>query len=644
MKARLIYLFLFSICIFKSEVNATPDTLWAPGQVIARLNSSAAAIAHVYLQTTDSLAKDSCLNILDGYLDNIGVWKLKMVHYFDPEADTVYLPEEAFNSFVVYYTDTLDSVMGVVNLLFENNYVDFVHPNWLFKPFATVPDDPKWSSGSDGQDTYMWDMMVPYAWDIQKGCTDIRVAVLDVGFRDLDHPDMVNKFSTIQFNTFNQTYDARGNDGFHGLHCASIIAANPDNNEGIAGIGWNTQIVSVKTSIDPNSTGSEFDNVIRGIDWVVQHNHAKVISMSIGISTNSLDTTKTDPINFPDMEQSLIQAYNSNIIIICAAGNIANGTLELCYPAKSDYAFSVGSVYHNNSNNSFIDRAGYSCFGDELDLVAFGTDIWLANRTDINKYKKDEGTSYSAPMVAAAAALILSQNPYLTTEQVRKALRIGAIKIPDMNNNNHVTEYGYGLLDVHHPLIMIPAIQNDLQFTNQNIYDMKIAHAQNSISAGSGFNVYNDAIVEFKAGGYIELLPGFSTAPSEINEMGVFSATIGIVGNACNGGGARLHNPMVEIPEDNSLMSESVFELYPNPCSDKFFIKFDKDHSEESKYTLEILNSVGQVVSQYSNFPSNSIEGIHIDLDDNIMPGVYYVRLYMESNIFFSKPLIVLSR
>ena len=108
MKAGLIYLFLFSVCIFKSEVNATPDTLWAPGQVIARLNSSAASIAHVYLQTTDSLAKDSCLNILDGYLDNIGIWKLKMVHYFDPEADTVYLPEEAFNSFVVYYTDTLD--------------------------------------------------------------------------------------------------------------------------------------------------------------------------------------------------------------------------------------------------------------------------------------------------------------------------------------------------------------------------------------------------------------------------------------------------------------------------------------------------------------------------------------------------------
>ena len=139
-------------------------------------------------------------------------------------------------------------------------------------------------------------------------------------------------------------------------------------------------------------------------------------------------------------------------------------------------------------------------------------------------------------------------------------------------------------------------------------------------------------------------MPGFSATPSEIKEMGVFSAVIGAVGNACNGGGAGLHNPMDEIIEYNSINTESTIELYPNPCTYKFFVKFGEAHSEESKYTLEILNSVGQVVTQYFKFPSNSIEGIHINLDDNIMPGVYYVRLYMESNIFFTKPLIVLSR
>ncbi len=139
-------------------------------------------------------------------------------------------------------------------------------------------------------------------------------------------------------------------------------------------------------------------------------------------------------------------------------------------------------------------------------------------------------------------------------------------------------------------------------------------------------------------------MPGFSATPSEINEMGVFSAVIGVVGNACNGGGARLHNPMDEIIEYNSINTESTLELYPNPCTDKFFVKFGKALSEESKYTLEILNSVGQVVTQYSKFPSNSIEGIHINLEENIMPGVYYLKLCLNSGIVITKPLIVISR
>lgn len=626
MKAGLIYLLLFSVCIFKSEVNATPDTLWAPGQVIARLNSSAAAMAHVYLQTTDSLAKDSCLNILDGYLDNIGVWKLKMVHYFDPEADTIYLPEEAFNSFVVYYTDTLDSVMGVVNLLSENNYVDFVHPNYNIDFFYIVPDDPKWSDYDNvnnvelGQLTYMWAMMMPYAWEIQKGCTDIRVAIIDDGFRDLDHPDMDGKYSsTRRYDAYDGDYDPTGNNSFHGHQISSVVAAEPDNNEGIAGMVWNSEIVPIRVV-------NYADNA-RAIDWVVQHNHAKIINMSFGY---------WNPVSqFPDMELSMKVGTDNGHIFIAAAGKY--GTV-LPYPCTSQYTISVGGLRRN------LDRDGsVSCYGDSLDIMAFSELVWTCWRSTINQYKIDNGTSFAAPMVAGVAALLSSQNPYLNFYEVRNVLTRGAIKVNQMGTSNFNEYFGYGLVDAHRALKMAPVIEPNIVLSNETVYDIKYVHAQNTIDAGSDFNVMDSAYVEFKAGSQIALTPGFSAAPiTGFSQYAEFNAQIRNIGNPCSNNGIRSGN--FDLNVDTLIYTEfldNFISIHPNPTNGEFVINGHDVFKDNFK--IECIDYLGKKIDfNEKSGLIKKLEDSKLMVDFSHLPtGIYIITIQTYSNQVFFNKLIV---
>jgi subtilisin family serine protease len=611
-----LYHILFCL-LFTSLANklfSTSDSLYAPRQVIVRLNSTAAATAHYYLQSNDEQIKDSCVNILNGILDSIGVHKLSLVHYFDPEADTILLPEEAFNSFVIYYTDSLDSVMGIVSRLHENAYIDFVHPNHLMQFFSVVPDDPKWSvieplnGYQDGQLAYMDAMMMPYAWDIQKGCTDIRVAVIDDGFRQLNHPDMSGKYSSWRYDAEEDDYDPRGNNGFHGHHVSSVIGAIPDNNEGIAGIGWNIEVVPVRLG-----ENLEYDEWVRGIDWVVQNNAAKVINISFGAWISKHD----------DIELSMKTGVENGHIFIAAAGE--DGTV-LPYPCTSEYTISVGGLIRTWG------RDGQSCYGDSLDIMAFSQKIWVANRRTTNQYKMENGTSFAAPMVAGIAALVCSQNPYLNFYQVRNVLTRGAIKLSEMGSSNFTINHGYGLVDAHRALVMVPLIESNIVLSNETVYDLKYVHAQNSIQAGSNFNVLDDAYVEFFAGSQVQLDPGFSAVPSSTTEKAEFIALIKPIGTACSNNSLRMADDRIELDSVKYNESDSSpISIFPNPSNGEFSIKYE--NAFQGIYEIEVINHMGQKMNIFNqSIELNKVDDSQVNLNFTILPpGVYYIVIYSES-------------
>jgi subtilisin family serine protease len=658
MKAITIIILAF-VFVISAKANRV-DSLYAPYQLIARLNGNAADMAREYVLSTDTAYKDSCMSILNGLLDSIGVYSVSTIFYYDPEADTNYFEEYIYTDFVVYYSDTTDSVMGRVNQLSTNYYVEFVHPNYLLESFSWQPDDPKWSSGTDGQEVYLNKIKLLEAWEIQKGCTDINVAVIDHGFRDLDHPDMANKFTATQFDAtdvspngitayggspingedyYHPDYDVTGNHDFHGLHCASVLAANPNNNKGMVGVAWRNKIIPVRAGFayyknlaqTATEKHMEYDDFARALSWVVQMKDARVVSMSVGF-IDFTNSSISHPSNYPSCEYILDKGVSEGIVFVCAAGNDAP---YLAYPATSQHTISTGAMHRD-----FYTRTTFSSFGDSLDIMAVGHEVWVCHRNSLDKYLKVEGTSFSTPMVAGGAALILSQNSDLNQHYVRAVLTRTAYRYnDDLVTNEFTTKDGYGLMNLERALKAVPQVQSVINLDNENIDSIKIVHAQSGINAGDNLSISNGAFVEFKAGSYINLQPGFSASPGTDYYSGIFAAFIGKVNAPCIGGGARYASVIGDINDDEFIMIKSESRLFPNPATINVNLT-GLDYNVSTVHAVVLVSTLGVEMKYLMYRISNHYENtLSIDLD-GIPPGVYFLKTLAGSQINMYKIIV----
>ncbi len=134
-------------------------------------------------------------------------------------------------------------------------------------------------------------------------------------------------------------------------------------------------------------------------------------------------------------------------------GAVENTSPLLGYPESHPATIAVGA------STCFDYRADYSSYGAGLDFVAPGNDIWTTDRMggagyanendDPCNYVANMGTSYASPLAAGVAALMLSENPNLTADEVRSIMQqtcrqIGGV-VYDANGWNEY--YGYGCID-----------------------------------------------------------------------------------------------------------------------------------------------------------------------------------------------------
>jgi serine protease len=257
-------------------------------------------------------------------------------------------------------------------------------------------------------------------WDIQKGDPSIVVAILDTGIAYEDFgpyrkaPDFGGTTFVTGRDVINED-DHANDDNFHGTHVASTVAEATDNTEGVTGFAFRCALMPVKV-LDEEGDGNFFD-VAEGIDFAARNSSVKVINLSLGGEGSS--TT---------VRQAIDRAVAAGITVIAAAGNDGRGTIS--FPAALSNVIAVGAVDGRKQ------KAPYSNFGPELDLVAPGGD----NRRDdtgpnlvpdgrpdgILQQTLDPdsaergiysnfgyffvtGTSQATPHVAAAAALLYKQ-------------------------------------------------------------------------------------------------------------------------------------------------------------------------------------------------------------------------------------------
>jgi len=272
-----------------------------------------------------------------------------------------------------------------------------------------VPNDPyselQWALGKI--DAYS-------SWNTTLGSKNILVAVVDTGV-DYNHPDLAANYVSLGYDWTNNDSDPMDDEG-HGTHCAGIIAAAINDSMGIAGVAQ-VQIMAEK-GLNQYGIGWS-DDLASAICHAVDQG-AKVISCSWG----SYEDSKL-------IHDAVRYAYDSGVLVVASAGNDAWDLKN--YPAAYEEIVAVTATDRSD------ERAGFANYGDWVELSAPGS--YIFSTLPDSAYAYMSGTSMSTPFAAGVAALIWSQFPNMTRDQVRQQL----LKTSnDLGDSGFDIYFGYG--------------------------------------------------------------------------------------------------------------------------------------------------------------------------------------------------------
>lgn len=367
-----------------------------------------AAILFVMLYTGTAFA--------DGYLVTLKNDVL-IPFSLDSEVERVPVSDE-----IMYKVSEIDDIYNLTN---SDNIIDIIY-NCDIKLFS-VPNDPFYKEQFNlhltGADTAR-----------EKGLDGrgVKIAIIDTGINS--HDDISEDKWIYKYNVFNKSSNAE-DDIFHGTFVSGIIAADTNNNNGIAGITDKSDLMMFKV-FRKKGLLSEGDvaGVISSIKMAVD-NGCDVINMSLGTSESNADlagTTKT-PIQL--MKEAVDYAEKHGVIIVAAVGNDGNATEN--FPASFDNVVGVGSV----SNN--LEHSDFSNDNNSVFVTAPGENVistWYKGG-----YAESYGTSFSAPVVASMAAMAKQVNKDITTLEFMELLKDTST---DLGPEGYDSSYGWGMVNI----------------------------------------------------------------------------------------------------------------------------------------------------------------------------------------------------
>jgi hypothetical protein len=274
--------------------------------------------------------------------------------------------------------------------------VAYAEPNQVYRADATVtPNDPCLRGClPHGDQWYLTVDHAQLAWSVARGNPNVIVAVLDT--RVSAHPDLAGKILYGPAYANNVCGPFEGDAVDHGTHVAGIVGAATNNGVGIAGLGWNTRVLSVGV-LDARGCGTTA-SIVQGLTYATAK-HVRIINMSLsGPPSNAIG-------------DAVRNAQAGGALVIAAAGNDF-GTSPV-YPAAYPGVVSVAASMPNNH------LADFSNHGSWVDIAAPGTSILSTTaKGGTPSYDELNGTSFSSPQVAAAAALLIARNPCMSNADV----------------------------------------------------------------------------------------------------------------------------------------------------------------------------------------------------------------------------------
>ncbi|SHI95589.1 Por secretion system C-terminal sorting domain-containing protein [Hymenobacter daecheongensis DSM 21074] len=287
------------------------------------------------------------------------------------------------------------------------------------------PNDPLADSTNASGQFYLKNIQAYRAWDVTKGDTSIVIGITDTGTRythedlagqvkknyadpidglDNDGDGYVDNFRG--WDVADNDNDASTNPGvtqpLHGNLVAGCAVARPDNGKGLAGVAFNCKYLPLK--IYPNTAAGRFAG-FEAIVYAADHG-CQVINLSWG-----------GPGGRSQFEQDVVTyaAVNRNAVVVAAAGN-TNAELDF-YPASYDHVISVAALAPND------EKSGPATYSTHVALSAPGEAVLTVLGNNDSDYFPVNGSSFAAPLVAGAAALVRTRFPQFTADQVAAQLR-----------------------------------------------------------------------------------------------------------------------------------------------------------------------------------------------------------------------------
>lgn len=283
------------------------------------------------------------------------------------------------------------------------------------------------------------------------GSSNVRVAVLDTGF--VQNSDLENNLNmSLAYNAYNQTTDVYPNMGVenynHGNMVAGIICADYDDG-GVNGICKNVTIIPIKIVDEDNLTSPTI--LATAINRAIYLN-ADIVNISFALNNPaSYYSTMRNSIN------------SAQLLTIVAAGNNGGnmGTSGIADGAKHNdaYFIFVGASNQNESKRSTSNYSSLYC-----DIFAPGSEIATTN---ISGTISASGTSYAAPHVTAACALIMSKATHLTPAQVKSVVMNSAKQVRSSASGDNKA---YDTYCVSKGILSITNIVNNLYNENRGVY------------------------------------------------------------------------------------------------------------------------------------------------------------------------------
>ena len=314
--------------------------------------------------------------------------------------------------------ETASDMKEAAQQLKKHPLVKRVEPNYE-RTLSAVANDPYYRN-----QWWIPHVKAPSLWNLaSEQFRTAVVAVIDSGI-DRSIPDFKGRIAPGGYNFVENTSNVTDTHG-HGTSVAGIIASVMNNQYGITGISgpFDVSILPLKT-IREDGTGTVSMN-IQAIDYAIEK-HVDVINISQGGKTPS------------QIEKDAIRrAADAGILIVASAGNDAEKGNPIMYPAAYDEVLSVASV--NESNK----RSAFSTYNEGVDISAPGERIATNHPGGTLVYAS--GTSFSAPIVAGAAAMIKTELPSLSPVQVTELLTSSST---DLGTPGKDPYYGAGVLNL----------------------------------------------------------------------------------------------------------------------------------------------------------------------------------------------------